>query len=211
MPNSSLPFGFLPFGHIEGSAPTQGLERFFINSSNAHLIFTGDVVMPSSEGGRHIDMWLSSAPTVVLGVFAGCEYFSPQAGRTVWSRWWPGSVGTNATTGLATAWVITDPEMLFLAASGSSVPFATTDIGYNCTMVTSQSSLGNQISGQSAMILSTATSTTATNPWHIEDLYSNVAPYGAAAPGADATTGYNWVVVRPQNWFRQAGQVAWSS
>ena len=49
-----------------------------------------------------------------LGVFAGCEYYNPTVNRVTWSPYFPGSVGSSSPV---TAYVITDPEMTFIASS----------------------------------------------------------------------------------------------
>lgn len=205
MANSSAPFGFLSFGHRDGSAPTMGLEQVNINSSNTAPMFTGDLVVRSSAGNNTITLTLgATSGQLPAGVFAGCEYYSAAAGRKVWSRYFPGSVGANATVGVTRAWIISDPEMQFLAASASSIPFVAADVGFNTIIATSGSSLGNTVSGQSAMALSTAITNSASYPWKIVDLYSNVMP-GGVAPGSDPTTGYNWVIVAPNAWERNSG------
>ncbi len=206
MANSSAPFGFLAFGHRDGSAPTMGLEQVNINSSNANAMFTGDLVCRSSAGNNTITNLVTGSTSQILpaGVFAGCEYFSAAAGRKVWSRYYPGTVGANATVGVTRAWIVSDPEMQFLAASNSSIPFVAADVGNNLTWATSLSSLGNTATGQSAMCVSTTVTTNASAPWKLVDLYSNVMP-GNVAPGSDTATGYNWVIVAPNNWERKTG------
>jgi len=208
MANSSTPFGFRSFGHRDGSAPTMGLERVSISASNTNLFFTGDLVATSSAGAGRITSIISSTAAVLpRGVFAGCEYYNPNVGRVVWSAWWPGSVGTDATTGPATAYLISDPEMQFVAQFQSSIAVtAAAVVGTNVTFVTSQSSLGNQTTGISAMALSTVVSTGASQssyPWAVVDMYSNFAPPGVT----DDSSGYNLVVVTPNSWQRRAGTV----
>lgn len=208
MANSSTPFGFRSWGHRDGSPPTMGLERTFINSSLTQPIFTGDLIMRSSAGGDAIENFVigSTSQKLPAGVFAGCKFFSATAGRTVWSPYFPGSVGNNATVGVTEAYIISDPEMQFLGASGSSVPFTTTEIGFNATVLTSLSSLGNTTTGISAMVLSTTVTANASTPWKIVDFYSNWVPAGT--PGADNTTaggGYNIVILAPNQWERKAG------
>lgn len=208
MSNSSVPFGFKPFGRLDGGAPTWELEQVTINSSNAHLMFTGDLVRHSSDGNNCIDILEtgSTSAVVPLGVFWGCEYYSAAAQRKVWSRYYPGSVGSNAANGTTRAWVISDPNVLFTAVGGTSAAgatFATADVGFNINALTSQSSYGNTANGQSAMLLSTATlSANASAWWKIIDLYSNKAPSGI--PGTESTA-YNQVVLKPNAWERAQG------
>src|ERR1017187_7945515 len=101
MANTSNPFGFRQFGQREGTAPTAGLERLFITSSDTNLYFTGDTVALSSYSlvAGTISP-VSSLVTVGLvapvGVFLGCEYYNSNVARTVWSSWWPGNQGSSA-------------------------------------------------------------------------------------------------------------------
>ena len=77
MANTNAPFGFTSFGHQDGSAPTMGLERKFILSSDANLYFTGDPVSNSSASPGYIAPYNgSSLAAIVAGVFAGCEYYN---------------------------------------------------------------------------------------------------------------------------------------
>lgn len=216
MANSSTPFGFLPYRHDAGSPADMGLERVWIDSSNAHLMFTGDLVVRSS-GGNRIDISDAGSTSDKLwaGVFAGCKYYSAAVGRTIWSSYYPGSVGSNAANGVTEAYVISDPEMRFIGAAASSVPLATADMGYAVTIVTSMSSLGNTATGRSVMTISTALAAVGAGssyPWVIVDFLSNLAVSGT--PGTDNTTaggGYNQVILAPNDWNRRVGQITWAS
>lgn len=208
MANSSTPFGFLSYGHRDGSAPTMGLEQVAINSSDANLYFTGDSVIWSSAGGKAISPFLTStAASVMAGVFAGCEYYTAAAQRVVWSRYYPGSVGSNAANGITKAWIISDPEMQFVAASAGT--FSSADIGMNVDPLSSQSSLGNTATGQSAMILSTATvANNSSLAFMIVDLLANQSVSGT--PNTESGT-YNRVIVAPNMWRRHAGTTGLST
>lgn len=212
MANSTTPFGFMPYGHAFGGAPTYELEQVNINSSDTGLYFTGDLVYRSTTPTNNV-LAIQTAPgsCVPAGVFWGCEFFSAAAGRKVWSRFYPGSVGSNTANGVTTAWVISDPNAQFKAVGsvgdgGAGTTWAITDIGMNATIVTSQSSLGNTTTGQSAMVLSSATTRNASTPFKIIDLLSNRAPPGS--PNTDNTTAFNGVVVKANNWERGAGQIS---
>lgn len=209
MANSSVPTGFQPV-RPSGAPLSDDLERVYIDSSNAHPIFRGDLVMRSS-GSNRIDATMGSTGPNQAGVFWGCKYFNTQVGRTVWSPYYPGSVGSNAANGVTEAYIISNPEMLFTAAAGSSTALATMtgggDVGYAATIVTSQSSFGNTATGISAMMLSTAYAAIGAGssyPWVIVDLLSNYTVAGT--PGTEASAG-NLVVVRPNAWARHAGVV----
>ena len=206
MANSTSPFGFMPYGRVDGGSPTYELEKVNINSSDTNLYFTGDMVCRSSAGVGNNVITINVGSTdahTPAGVFWGCKFFSAAAGRVVWSRNFPGSVGANATVGVSEGWIISDPNTLFRAASASGT-FANADIGNNVTIVTSQSSLGNTVTGQSAMIVSTTLVGASSHPWKIFDLLANRSPVGT--PGADASAN-NQVILLPNNWERSAGTV----
>src|SRR5947208_2984772 len=98
--NTNAPFGFRQFGQREGTSPTAGMDRMFINSSDTNLYFTGDLVTQSSANGSFITVPASVAGTVnqlaYVGVFQGCEYYSASVGRSVWSSYFPGNLGTSS-------------------------------------------------------------------------------------------------------------------
>lgn len=199
MANTNAPFGFRSFGHQDGSAPTMGLQRLIINSSDTNLYFTGDTVALS--GGVLTTYSGSSQNNIPVGVFAGCEFFSPTVNRMVWQTFFPGNLGTSSSP--CNAYVITDPEMQFIVQA-SSTPITSSMVGLNVNVLTGQSSQGNQITGISAMtIASTQVSATVSSlPYKIVDVYSNFSPPGVN--GVDNTTNFNVAVVAPNLWVRHA-------
>lgn len=201
MANTNSPFGFKSFGHQDGSAPTMGLQRYFINSSDANLYFTGDPVALSSAVAGVLSPYNgSSVGPRLVGVFAGCEFYSPTVARQVWSPFFPGSVSSSSPV---TAYVISDPEMQFLVQA-SSAGITATSVGLNVNVLTSLSSLGNQSTGISAVtITSSQLSASSSLPFTIIDVYSNFGPPGQS--GTDNSSAYNIVVVTPNNTMRHAG------
>lgn len=201
MANSNNAFGFRSFGRQDGGAPTMGLQRYFINSSDTNTYFTGDpVALSSAVSGGNIQPYVGSSLSVIcLGIFAGCEYYSASVQRVVWSPYFPGNLGTSSSP--CTAYLITDPEMQFVVQA-SSGPITSSWIGYNTNITTSLSSLGNTTTGISAVTLNSTAGTVSgsSQPFRVIDLYQNFAPPGAT--GA-STTPYNWVVVAPNNWARR--------
>lgn len=212
MANSSAFYGYMPYGRVDGGSPTYELEQVNINSSDTNAFFTGDLVARSTASGVGGNIIANATTTIgsavpPAGVFWGCEFFSNAAGRVVWSRSYPaGGVGSNATVGLTRAWLISDPNTLFKSKSGGT--FAAAEVGANTIIVTSNSSLGNTVTGQSAMLLSTAVTVNASAPWKIIDLLANRSVSGT--PGTDATT-FNEVIIQPNNWERQAGTIGIST
>jgi len=203
MANTNAPFGFRSFGHRDGSAPTMGLERFFILSSDTTSYFTGDPVAQSSASMGYIQLYGgSSLGPVVLGIFAGCEYYAPAVGRVVWdNKYVTGSGATSSNP--VTAYVITDPEMQFIVQA-SSAGLGSSNIGSNASVLAGTQGQGNTLTGVSAATINSATGTVAGSsyPLRIVDVYSNFAPPGVN--GTDNSSAYNVFVVAPNNWARKA-------
>ena len=201
MANSTTGFGFRPFGHRDGSAPTMGLERVFMNSSDTTAVYTGDCVARSSEIPGYVKLFGGStlAP-LVAGVFAGCEFYNPSAGKVTWSSYFPGNLSAvSSTNGPVTAYIVSDPEMQFLVRTSSIVGTSTVGTNYNIS-----SAAGSATTGQSAQLLAAGSTTSGLSsyPFRVVDLYSNFGPPGV--DGTDNTTAGNMVVVVPNNWDRKA-------
>lgn len=204
MANSTSAYGFQSFGHLDGSAPTMGLERLILNTSDTNLYFTGDVVARSTAGAVAKLTDTTTSAQVPIGIFAGCEFFSPTIARNIWSPFYPGSVGSSAP---GNAYVITDPEMKFKVRTNGII--GQSAVGQNAIPLSSFSSLGNTATGISAVLLSTVVTGTASAWFKIVALYSEYGPPGA--DGTDNTTAGNIVVVTANSWERRAGTVGAST
>lgn len=205
MANTAAPFGFRQFGQREGTAPTAGIERLLLLSSDTNLYFTGDTVQISSQSlvAGYItncttaNFVAGSAPT---GIFLGCEYYNPSVGRVVWNNYFPGSVGSSSP---CNAYVCTNTQQLYIAQGTSAAVLGTSCINLNISMTTSNSSLGNTLSGVSAVALqsTSVTGLSSTGPWRIVDIYQNYAP-----PGVNGTSsgseGLQIMVVQPNSFSR---------
>ena len=217
MANSSIPFGFMPYGRLNGGSPTEELTRFLISSADTSLHFTGDLVAQSTGGAASTGntLMLSSQAcigfedgnVVPAGVFWGCKIFNSGAGRIVWSRFYDG----NVVTGGGEAYVITDPNTLFRCVGGTSgagATFAQADIGANLRLLSSQSSMGNTTTGQSLQLCSSILTFNTSDNFRIIDLLANRAPAGT--PGTD-NAAYNQIIVAPNYWATRAGTVSAST
>lgn len=208
MANSYNPFGFRPFGQREGTAPTAGMERLFIQSSDTNLYFTGDVVYLSSAQNfgtalNTISLFTASSAYIPVGVFVGCKYYSPSVGRTVWNSYFPGNVGSSSP---CDAYVITNTEQLFIAqASTTSGVVGTSMIGWGIGVASSQQASGNTLSGQSAEALASSVTSlqSATSPFRVVDVYQNYAPPGVNGTSSGSEGGAI-LVVQPNNWLRRS-------
>lgn len=206
MANTFAPFGFRPFGDQEGAAPTMGLTRYYLASSDANLYFTGDVVAVSTGSGSPAGyITLPSTGTnlanPILGVFAGCEYYSPTVGRMVWAANFPGNVGSSNP---CNAYVITDPNQTFLVQGTTTAVLGTSNIGQAVGIASSLQATGNTLSGISNLALnsSTVNSSGISLPFRILDTSSNYAPPGTN--GTDGTSAGAVVVVGFNNQGRRA-------
>ena len=201
MANTFAPFGFRSFGHRDGSAPTMGLSRYFMNSSYATNVFTGDVVKLSSSIPGTIEVGAVLVGTArPLGVFAGCEYYNSNVGRVVWSSYFPASIGSSSPV---TAYVITDPEMQFLAQASTGAVVGSSMTGLNIGFTVGS---GNTLSGISGSYLNSSdVGASSSYPWRVVDTYSNFGPPGANGTSTDSAGGF--LVVQPNGWSRNTVSV----
>lgn len=201
MANTFAPFGFRQFGRREGGAPTAGMERMYLLSSDTNLYFTGDVVAVSSASlvAGYITLPSSGTLTQIAGIFAGCEYYNPSVGRVVWNSYFPGNVGSSSP---CNAYVITDPEQLFLVQCTTTAVVGTSAINLNVGWASSLQANGNTLSGISAVALnSTTVSANSSLPFRIVDTTSNFMPPGVN--GTDGSTTGAIVVVQFNNQARR--------
>src|SRR5882672_1924066 len=186
MANTFAPFGFRSFGDQDGAAPTMGLTRRYLASSDTSLYFTGDVVSMSSVNPGFISLPSSGVTsTPVLGVFAGCEFFSPTVGRVVWSSFFPGNTTSSSP---CNAYIIEDPNQLFLVQGTTVSVIGTSCIGLNVGFTsTGAQPSGNQTTGISNVALASSTVTSLSSQvlaFRVVDTTSNYAP-----PGTNGTDG----------------------
>lgn len=207
MANTFSPFGFRPFGDQDGASPTMGLTRRYLASSDTSLYFTGDVVMLSTTIPGFISLCSSGVTTgstgavPILGIFAGCEYYQPSVGRVVWNSFFPGNVGSSSP---CNAYIIEDPNQLFLVQASTTTVLGTSAIGagFGFTSTGAQPS-GNQLSGISNVSLVSSTPlNTAAAPFRLVDTTSNFAPPGTN--GTDGTSAGAVVVVAFNNQLRRS-------
>ncbi len=196
MANSFSPFGFRSFGHRDGSAPTMGLSKYTMNSSYATSVYTGDVVAQSSAVPGTIEIApVANGSGKIIGVFAGCEYYNSNVQRVVWSPYFPASAGSSSPV---TAYVITDPEMQFIAQASSGTVVGTSLQGWNISFTVGSGNTTNGMSG--AYLTSSNVGASSSYPWRVVDSYSNFAPPGVN--GASTSEGAGILVVVPNGWGR---------
>jgi len=192
---------------MDGAAPTMGLTRRYLASSDTNLYFTGDVVALSTSIPGFISLGMNSSnipANPILGIFAGCEFFSPTVGRVVWSSFFPGNTTSSSP---CNAYVIEDPNQLFLVQGTTVATLGTSNIGMNATF-TSTGTLGTQTAGNqttgisNVALVSSNVASLSSFPFRIVDTTSNYAPPGTN--GTDGTSPGAIMVVSLNNSLRRS-------
>ena len=168
MATTATPYGLKAVNHI-GGTPYAGSTRLLpIASGYATNIYNGSVVAIVAAGTVEIVTDLGNNadafPAGVIGVFVGCTYTDPNLGTIVFSQNWP--TGTVASD--AQAYIIDDPEVVFMAQADGAVTQA--DLGQNTNFAAVQSTTtGDTTTGNSSSAVSSTTATTSTIAFRIVD------------------------------------------
>lgn len=189
MANTPAPFGFMQATGL-GSVPTyeQNVRKI---AYNAAAIYRGDPTIPVAAGT--IQIAPGGADTVQLaGIFDGCEYLSVAFQRIIWNAVWPGNDVANGQ--YATAYVIDDPNAVFIAQSGA-VGLTLADVGANVNI-----NIGtpNPWTKQSGAYVETP-GATATQPFRVREIITTpVGPYDnpVEGPYAIALLAFNNVTTK---------------
>ena len=193
MANTNAPNGFQAWRRLDGGSPTQGYEVRKILSTYNVAIGYGDPVIPVSTG--YIQR--ATASTVQFaGIFFGCKYLNTAVGRVVWSPFWPGTAqGSDAE-----AYLVTDPDMLFVAQTlNTAITFA--NIGENVNVAIGTP---DTVTGMSTSTVDQSTlNTTNTLPFRVYGLLSDYETTSGAVNGTDNSSAYNRVILQPNNWSRR--------
>jgi hypothetical protein len=161
MASTAAPFGMRPVGLIGGQPYAGSTRQISIASTYNTNIFSGDVVKLVAGGTVELDT--GTATLTPVGVFMGCTYTDPNLGYKVHSQYWPAN--TVATD--AMAYVVDDPDALFLIQSDEAV--AQTALGANFAIVQTAGSTAigtskNALDGDSV-------NTTSTLPLRLVDFW----------------------------------------
>ena len=168
MATTARPYGLKAVNHI-GGTPYAGSTRLLpIASGYGTNIYNGSVIAIVGAGtveivtdvGNNADQF----PVGVIGVFVGCTYTDPNLGTVVFRNNWP--TGTVADD--AQAYIIDDPDVVFMAQADGAVTQA--DLGQNTNFAAVQSTTtGDTTNGNSNSAVSSTTATTATIAFRIVD------------------------------------------
>ena len=149
MANVVEKFGLRPYRKLDGTPLVGAQNRYTIASSYATAIYQGDLVVPVTGGNIERHVYNNSAS--VVGVFNGCFYTDPTTQKPTFSNYYPGGVAASDIT----AFVIDDPDAVFLMDADDT--FARADIFQNYSVT---AATGNTKTGISEVQLDVETSGT---------------------------------------------------
>ena len=142
MANSTNAFGFRPLGKLGGNPAAGAQDQFVIVDNYSSSIFQGDLVKLNATGG--VIVVGTSALSSVLGVFNGCLIESdPSTKKPKFVNFYS---QTNITQGEIQAYVLNDPNQLYLVKS-TGTALGTTAVGTSFDQVYAAGNTNNGISG----------------------------------------------------------------
>ena len=164
MASTASPYGLKPVNRVDGMPYAGATQTFLINPAGTNTnIFYGSIVLIDASGYIALSTATGADLTTnnlggngvgAIGVFVGCEYTNAQ-GQIINSQYYP-----SGTTGVVTAKVITDPNVVFQGQLDGSG--AQTVLGTNTFLAAVQStSTGSTTTGNSTSALESTVVTTA--------------------------------------------------
>jgi hypothetical protein len=195
MANTQAANGFVEFRRLNGGAPTGGQEGtpFKLAYDYTTAIGYGDPVIQLNTG--YLGRGTTGGSVAIKGIFVGCQYIASATSQLTTSRYWPGS--GNSGTGDIQAFLITDPDQLYIAqAYNTACAFLTIGANINIQIGTVNTTTG--FSG--ASVDQSTLAATTTLPFRIYGLLSQYQTATGAVDGTDDTSAYNRVIVKA-NYF----------
>jgi hypothetical protein len=164
MATTASPYGLRAVNRNDGMPYAGATSQFLINPAGlASNIFNGQVVLINADGyialstATGADLTTNNLGGNTLGawgVFVGCSYINAQ-GQQIYGQYYP-----SGTTGVVTAYVITDPNVTFQAQLDGTITQAA--LGANTFFAAAQStSTGSTQTGNSTSALESTVVTTA--------------------------------------------------
>ena len=156
MANVSEKFGLRPYRKLDGTPLVGAQNRYTIASGYATAIFQGDLVIPKGTGNieRYDASGAAGLSTAVVGVFNGCFYTDPTTQKPTYSNYYPGGIAASDIT----AFVIDDPDAVFLIDADAAFTRADLYKNYSVTNTTGVTQTG--ISKQQLDVSVSGTATT---------------------------------------------------
>ena len=136
MANVSEKFGLRPYRKLDGTPLVGAQNRYTIASGLAGAIFQGEMVEPLTSG--NIQRHGPNTSDAVLGVFNGCFYTDPTTKKPTFSNYYPGGIAASDIT----AFVIDDPDAVFLIDADAAFTRADLYKNYSVTNTTGVTQTG---------------------------------------------------------------------
>ena len=138
MSNQLEKFGLRPYRKLDGTPLVGAQNRYTIAAGYGTAIFQGDLVIPVTAGNIERHTAGNAAP--VVGVFNGVFYNDPTTQKPTYKNFYPG--GVTPTQGDITAFVVDDPDAVFLMDADAT--FARADLfrNYSVTNATGVTQTG---------------------------------------------------------------------
>jgi hypothetical protein len=164
MATTASPYGLRPVNRIDGMPYAGATSQFLIDpAGEATNLFYGQVVIIGADGyialstATGVDLTtnnLGGDSLGAIGVFVGCSYINDQ-GQQIYGQYYP-----SGTTGVVTAYVVTDPNVTFQAQLDGTTTQAS--LGANTFFAAAQStSTGSTRTGNSTSALDATVQTAA--------------------------------------------------
>ena len=138
MANQSEKFGLRPHRKLDGTPLVGAQNRYTIKPNYGTGIFQGDLVVPVSTG--NIERHTGHTSYAVVGVFNGVFYNDPTTQKPTYGNYYPGSI--TPTQGDITAFVVDDPDAVFLMDADAAFTRADLYKNYSVTNTTGVTQTG---------------------------------------------------------------------
>ena len=136
MANVVEKFGLRPYRKLDGTPLVGAQNRYTIANNYGTAIYQGDLVIPVTAG--NIERHVYNNSTSVVGVFNGCFYTDPTTQKPTYSNYYPGSIAADDIT----AFVIDDPDAVFLIDADAAFTRADLFQNYSVTNATGNTKTG---------------------------------------------------------------------
>ena len=190
MANQLEKFGLRPYRKLDGTPLVGAQNRYTIKAGYGTAIYQGDLVIPVSTG--NIERHTAGNGTAVVGVFNGVFYNDPTTQKPTYKNYYPG--GITPTQGDITAFVVDDPDAVFLMDADQSFTRADLFKNYSVTNAT-----GTTQTGISQVQLDVSASGTATT-FAVQAIDISQDP-----DNSDVTVSNANILVRINNHFFRSG------
>ena len=136
MANVSEKFGLRPYRKLDGTPLVGAQNRYTIASGYATAIYQGDLVEPLGTG--NIQKHGANTSDAVVGVFNGVFYTDPTTQKPTFKNFYPGGIAADDIT----AFVIDDPDAVFLVDADAAFTRADLYKNYSVTNTTGVTATG---------------------------------------------------------------------